>query len=138
MMLKTVTKFCSALIVCALILAASPCLADGPPCEEQAKECLTRSGTDLETCLHRIACSEATFGSLLSKRTQLAPSTGQDSLEGPAFLGPQIIDRRCVANFDSALSAALIKGPISAEAVEALSVSLNECSRSYAPNITRP
>jgi hypothetical protein len=138
MMLKTVTKFCSAFIACALLLATRPCLAEGPPCEEQAKECLTRSGTARETCLNRIACSQATFGSLLSKRTQLAPSTAQDNLEGPAFLGPQIIDRRCVANFDSALSAALIKGPISAEGVEALSVSLDQCLRSYAPDITRP
>jgi len=138
MMLKTVTKFCSAFIACALLLAARPCLAEGPPCEEPAKECLTRSGTARETCLSRIVCSQATFGSLLSKRTQFAPSKAQESLEGPAFLGPQIIDRRCVANFDSALSAALIKGPISAEGVEALNVSLDQCLRSYAPDITRP
>lgn len=138
MMFKAVKIVCSVLAASALLCSAYPCFADDSACQEQAKECLTRSGADRESCLNRITCSDATLGALLGKRVQFAASSSQDAIEGPAFLGPQIVDRRCVANFDSALSAALIRGRISAETIEALNVSLDQCSRSYAPDITRP
>jgi len=117
-------------------------VAHASTCEELTKECLTYTDAERESCLRRAVsdplCDKTTLGAVIVKRTQLSPTSSRDPLEGPAFLGPQIVDKKCISNFDTELSAGLIRGAISAEKLDALSASLDRCARSYAPDITRP
>jgi hypothetical protein len=131
-------------VLCTLVvlLGTSSIYAHALTCEEQAKECLTYTDSELESCLHRVSanssCKETPLGEVIAKRSQLSSASSSEITDGPAFLGPQIIDKKCISNFDTELSAGLIKGALSAENLEALSTSLDRCTRSYAPDITRP
>lgn len=130
--------------ICAIsfcgILASND--AQASSCEEKAKECFTYSDAERESCLHRAlsepSCDKTALGAIIAKRVQFSPTAASEAMDGPAFLGPQIVDKKCLKNFDSELSAGLIRGALSTENLQALSVSLDRCARSYAPDITRP
>jgi hypothetical protein len=53
--------------------------------------------------------------------------------DGPAFLGPQIVDQRCLAQFDTTWSAALVNGVASQESLSSLSAALDQCAKPEAP-----
>jgi hypothetical protein len=137
-----VTRFGALLCTVIVLIGAGSNHAHAATCEEQTKECLTYTGTELESCLHRASsssnCKGTPLGEVITKRSQLSPGPSSNTIEGPAFLGPQIIDKKCISNFDTELSAGLIKGTLSSDNLEALSISLDQCTRSYAPDITRP
>lgn len=110
-------------------------------CEEQVKACFALSIDSRDECLQSAArdplCSGTPMGRLLEKRTQFSSIKQIDEIDGPAFLGPQRVDKRCVTKFDTAWSAGLIKGALSLEAIESLSHDLDACSVSDAHQLPR-
>lgn len=115
---------------------------DSVSCQESIKDCFVSANDQRDSCLQTVAthatCTGSELGTLVTKRSQF-PSIKQNIQDqGPAFLGPQILDRRCVANFDTAWSAALVKGSLSTETVTSLTAALDECVASDVPSIPHP
>lgn len=75
---------------------------------------------------------------LIAKRSQFSEINQPTHDQGPAFLGPQLINRTCVTNFDTAWSAALVNGPLSKQTIAGLSATLDECAMPEAQSIPRP
>ena len=120
-----------------LVTGAVGPLASATPrntCEELITACFVSAPEERDGCMQTAAAAQACASSdlhgLIEKRAQLALID-----QGPAFLGPQIVDRRCVAQFDTAWSAALVNGAISREAVASLSAALDECAKAEVPTL---
>jgi hypothetical protein len=125
--------------IVANISAATVHAENGVACQELIKDCLVSATEQRDACLQTVAthesCTSSYIGALLKKRVQVSGSVELSVEQGPAFLGPRIINKRCVANFDTAWSAALVKGPISKERMASLSSALEECAASDVPPI---
>jgi hypothetical protein len=111
-------------------------------CQELVQECLVSASEHRDSCLQTVAahslCTASPLGVLVAKRAQFTGIQLPSDEQGPAFLGPQIINRRCVDNFDTAWSAALVKGPLSQDTINRLSRSLEECSTAEDTTLPRP
>jgi hypothetical protein len=140
------TKRC-AILVAALaasgtleILSSSATEADR--CEELVKECFAAARDQRESCLHTMStrpqCVTSETGTLLAKRLQFSGVKPSDADLGPAFLGPQIINRRCVESFDTSWSAALVREDVSTKTLEALSATLDQCATHEDNPLPRP
>lgn len=114
---------------------------DTASCQELIQDCFAAAAEQRDTCLQTVAtnvsCTSSDVGALVTKRAQFSTMKLVPD-QGPAFLGPQIIDRRCVTNFDSTWSAALVKGPLSKERLASLSAALDECAASDIQSIPHP
>jgi hypothetical protein len=101
-------------------------------CEELVTACFVSAPEARDECIQTSSttevCETSPIHTLVMKRAQFAP-TNTLSQEGPAFLGPQIVDQRCVAQFDTAWSAALVNGSTSKDSVASLSAALDRCAR---------
>lgn len=120
--------------------AASELHAEEPvSCQELIKECFVSATEQRDSCLQTVAthatCAGSELGTLATKRSQFSSVKQPTQDQGPAFLGPQIVNKRCVTNFDTAWSAALVKGTISKETVASLSTALDECAASDVQSI---
>lgn len=111
-------------------------------CEERIRDCLVSASEQRDSCLQTVAassaCASSSLGALVAKRAQFTGVQLSAEEHGPAFLGPQIINRRCVDNFDTAWSASLVKGPLSQETITRLSKSLDECAPADSTTLPRP
>lgn len=111
-------------------------------CQELIQDCLVSVAERRDSCIQKVAahslCASSNLGALISKRAQFTGVQLSPDEQGPAFLGPQIINKRCVDNFDTAWSAALVKGSLSLDTINRLSKSLDECSDSGDLKLPRP
>ena len=124
----------SALIATMLLSINSA--AASSTCEELITTCFVASPADRDECIQTASatstCETSALHPLISKRAQFA--TIKDfPQEGPAFLGPQIVDQRCLSQFDTTWSAALVNGSLSRESLSSLSAALDECAKADAP-----
>jgi hypothetical protein len=114
----------------------------GSSCEQRLQDCFVSASEQRDSCLQTVAASSActfsSLGALVAKRAQFTGVQLSPEEQGPAFLGPQIINRRCVNNFDTAWSASLVKGPLSQETINRLSKSLDECAPADSTTLPRP
>lgn len=101
-------------------------------CEELITACFVSAPDERDGCIQSAAVAQACRSSelhdLVEKRAQLSLID-----QGPAFLGPQTVDRRCLARFDTAWSAALVNGALTRGSAASLSAALQECSKVEAP-----
>jgi hypothetical protein len=111
-------------------------------CQESIKDCFVSANDQRDSCLQTVAthatCTGSELGTLVTKRSQFSSIKQITQDQGPAFLGPQIFDRRCVANFDTAWSAALVKGSLSTETIASLTATLDECVTADVQSIPHP
>ncbi len=141
--MKTIRTVAVPVVATLLYSMSTPqaCAEETSPCEEQVKACFAQSIDARDECLQSAArdplCGGTAIGRLLEKRTQFSTIKHTDEIDGPAFLGPQRVDKRCVTKFDTAWSAGLIKGALSPEAIESLSHDLDACSVSDAHQLPR-
>lgn len=116
--------------------------APNDACQDLVKDCFVEALEQRDACIQTVStnslCLSSEFGTLVKKRAQF--SDGQPSVDdqGPAFLGPQMINKRCVSNFDTTWSAALVKGPLSADKISTLSKALDECVTPESKGLPRP
>lgn len=105
-------------------------------CEELVTTCFVSAPEERDECIQAASatseCESSSIHTLVTKRAQFATIT-QAPQDGPAFLGPQIVNQRCLTQFDSTWSAALVNGSISKESASSLSEALDACAKSEAP-----
>lgn len=101
-------------------------------CEELITACFVSAPDERDGCIQSAAaahaCRSSELHDLVEKRAQLSLID-----QGPAFLGPQMVDRRCLAQFDTTWSAALVNGALTRASTASLSATLEECSKVEAP-----
>lgn len=127
-------------IVCAtsVVSQAEPVVS----CQEMIKACFLASTEQRDSCIQTAAASSAceteAIGTLVEKRAQFTGLQQLSEDQGPAFLGPQIINKRCVDNFDTSWSAALVKGPLTNDSIQRFSQALDACANSEKTTLPRP
>ena len=126
-----------------VISSAALCgTAEAQPCVEQVKECFGYTDAQRDRCFKRSAesadCASSDVGTLARRRAEFSTLVPNDAPSGPSFLGPQLVDRACIAKFDSAWSGALVKGETSADTNANLLSSLERCAYNQASDVMRP
>jgi len=103
--------------------------------------CLSRPTELRDTCFENASvspvCVGAQAGEIAAKRSRFAPMIPRGE-EGPAFLGPEIIDRGCLDNFDMQLGSVLELGPLSSDRRHSLSTALDRCNQMAPSDLYRP
>jgi hypothetical protein len=119
-------------------LLASDAAAASSTCEELITTCFVSAPEERDECIQTASaasvCETASIHDLVMKRAQFS-TIKQVPQEGPAFLGPQIVDQRCLAQFDTTWSAALVNGSISKESLASLSTALDACAKGEVPGL---
>lgn len=128
-----------------LILAAIPCFAvnlcaEDLSCANETKDCLMQAVPTRESCLKELLrkpiCQQSNWSTLIQKRLDTAKKISELN-DSPAFLGPIIIDKNCLVNFDSRWFAALAAGTKGLDNQESLEKLIQACSLE-AGEIPRP
>lgn len=83
------------------------------------------------------ACARSPLEGIVNARISFSLTGGHEE-GGPAFLGPTVVDKGCLLNFDNALAGALVKGSLSSETVTSLESSITSCAKRETPELTRP
>jgi hypothetical protein len=114
---------------------------DETRCSEMVRACLSRPTDTRDVCFESASvapvCVGSHAGEIASKRSHFAPTfSGGD--EGPAFLGPEIVDRGCLEKFDQQLGATLEIGDLTSERAKSLLSQLQRCNQMAPSNLYRP
>jgi hypothetical protein len=132
------------IFACASVVVAADGHAATEPnrCSELVKECFAYSGQERDTCFDTSSkhsyCEGTETGALAATRSQFSLLNPDSGDVGPSFLGTQLIDRACVANFDNAWSGVLIKGTQAPGEYNALLEELQSCAHAPASDMIRP
>ena len=125
-----------------MVLPVTAVQAEDQRCVDLVKECFAYLKSDRDTCFKVVSkhsfCAGSPIAPLASKRWELSPILPSGVEMGPAFLGPQLVDQACLANFDNTWSAALVQGNVSAGSVEMLGTTLANCAKVPASEIVHP
>ena len=112
-------------------------------CATTIKECFIQKGLERSGCFYRAAqnpkCEDTDLGRLVMRRWAMSPARDASLEAAPAFLGPQLVDQDCLANFDNHWLGLIVKGDPSEEDLRQLGTALASC-RKEPPSIdfTRP
>lgn len=116
--------------------------ADEDECSLLVRGCLSRPTETRDICFESSSASPSCIGSqvgeLAAKRSHFAPMRPRSEDEGPAFLGPQVVDGTCLESFDRQLEVALDMGPLTAEQRRTLSSQLDRCNQIAPSDLFRP
>ena len=112
-------------------------------CADISKECFVKSDIEKANCLFTASkhafCEGTALGKIIFKRWAVAPVRPMGLEAPPAFLGPRLIDQKCVENFDNRLMGSLIKAEqLTAEALGQMESDLGECTKEVSDQLTRP
>lgn len=132
-----------------LILCASLCLTaqvaiadDSEQCIDLVRECFVYKDAARDNCFHSVAkhsfCFNSETSNLATRRAELSALVPNDNEAGPSLLGPQLVDRDCVLNFDNAWLGSLVKGAPAPDTYSTLRQSLEACARPPASDMIRP
>ena len=150
--MNTYTKYIWAFSIVALLPIASygeavakklTSVQQGRECVKLISECFASAGDDRSNCFLSSAkaksCDETPLGKLTLRRWAMSPSQEFAGREAPpAFLGPQLVDKVCISNFDNEWSSALIQGQVSLDAIKQLETKLSGCVQEAPGNLLRP
>jgi hypothetical protein len=134
-------------VTCAVILylvatSATLAAAETTTCIDLVKECFARTDSARDTCFNTAAtkpiCRDSETGKLAAKRAEMSALVPDDAEAGPSLLGPDLVDRECIKNFDRTWMASVVQGPPSAETSAHLHQALHACARKSASDIMRP
>jgi hypothetical protein len=114
----------------------------GSECIDLIKECFGYGASERSQCFYNSAkngfCQGTQAGRLSFKRWAMSPNTTTEAESTLGLLGPQMVDKECIANFDNQWSSNLIKGDTSSETYSRLEARLDSCRHSPANEILRP
>lgn len=127
----------------AVVMTPSTAFAfDEDECSLMVRGCLSRPTNTRDICFESASASPSCVGSLVgeiaAKRSHFTPLLPEDEEQGPAFLGPQTVDRSCLETFDRELGIALDLGQLTAERRRTLSSQLDRCSQMAPSDLYRP
>jgi hypothetical protein len=128
-------------LICGAFVATGAHAVDEDQCSEMVRACLSRPTETRDVCFESAsvapACIGSQVGEIAAQRSHFAPmNPGED--EGPAFLGPEVVDRGCLENFDGALGSTLEMGPLTTERRKSLSSQLDRCNQMAPTDLYRP
>jgi hypothetical protein len=130
------------LLPLAISSAMTASAADEDECSLLVRGCLSRPSETRDICFESSSASPACIGSqigeIAAKRSHFAPMLPRGENEGPAFLGPQVVDRTCLENFDRQLELTLDMGPLTSERRRTLSSQLDRCNQMAPSDLFRP
>lgn len=113
-----------------------------PQCREMVKNCFVSSDDEKSKCFFSTSkhpfCEGSALGSLVFKRWAMVPHKVQGIQAPPALLGPQLIDKVCISEFENKLSATLQQNKISSDSMQSLDRFLDSCSREISDRLARP
>lgn len=122
--------------------SASAVAVDEDECSLLVRGCLSRPTNTRDVCFESASASPSCIGSLIgeiaAKRSHFAPLLPEQEEQGPAFLGPQVVDRSCLETFDRQFEITLDQGPLTAEQRRTLSSQLDRCSQIAPSDLYRP
>jgi hypothetical protein len=122
-------------------IAPGAAAAASSTCGDLITACLVSATEDRDACIQTAAvsstCERSNIYNLVAKRAQFSVVKPLSQEEGPAFLGPQIVDRRCVAQFDTAWLAALLNDSSSQDSTSSLHANLDECAKAEVPTLPK-
>ncbi|RMG42615.1 MAG: hypothetical protein D6719_06070 [Candidatus Dadabacteria bacterium] len=111
-------------------------------CSELIKECFVSSDTERTNCFYSSAthpfCEGTALGKLAFKRWAMSPDRSSGKQPPPALLGPQLVDKNCLMNFDNSWSSALVKGGLGQARIKSLDQKLESCRKEISIELTRP
>ena len=142
--MKTVSRFTyiAATLLCSATIVHGASAAESSQCTDLVKECFAYSGAARDNCFVTVSkhpfCRDSEASHLSARRAELSAILPNDAESGPSLLGPQLVDRSCVSNFDNAWLSALVKGAPSPETYANLRQSLEACARTSASDMMRP
>ena len=140
--MKIVNSLCLAILAAAASVSADTARPSSKgACAELIKECFAYRGDEQTTCFSASSrhpfCQGSELGSLAAKRYSMTPSVAPGEENAPGFMGPNLIDKDCLANFDSQFSGALINGSTSPDAITQLGNALDTCRVDISNDILR-
>lgn len=111
-------------------------------CVDLVKECFAHNGSARDTCFNTVAmnssCKDSETGKLAANRAEMSALVPDDGEAGPSLLGPDLVDRECIRNFDSSWMASVVQGPPSTDTTSHLHQVLQACVRKSASDVMRP
>lgn len=115
---------------------------DETSCLELVQECFAYASVERSQCFFAAAshsfCQGTQAGRITFRRWQMTPNQPLEEGSPYALLGPQIVDKSCLDNFDNLWSAQLIHGNLSRDTLARLESKLESCRRTPADQILRP
>ena len=140
--MKALASLTTCLVLALIVSATSYASTEAERCTDLVKECFAYSGGERDTCFKAAAehtfCEDTQAGSMAAQRGEFSLLNPDGKDVGPSFLGTQLIDPACLANFDTAWSGALIKGTPSTETYMTLATELQRCAHAPAADMIRP
>lgn len=137
-----IRRFTAAVAILLLAHTASFAAEESGRCIDLVKECFGHAGSERDTCFKTVStnplCKDSETSRLATKRAEMSALVPDDADVGPSLLGPDLVDRQCIKNFDNSWMATIVKGPPSAETSSQLQQSLQACAKKSASDVMRP
>jgi hypothetical protein len=115
---------------------------DSIRCVDLIRECFALDGSARDTCFKAAStdsfCKNSETGKLAAKRAEMSALVPDDADVGPSLLGPDLVDRECIKNFDNSWMASVLQALPSAETNAQLQESLQACVKQSASDVMRP
>jgi hypothetical protein len=125
-----------------ITLSASSAAEESGRCIDLVRECFGHAGSARDVCFKTVStnpyCNDSETSKLAAKRAEMSALVPDEADVGPSLLGPDLVDRQCIKNFDSSWMATLVKGPPSVETSSQLQQSLQVCVKKSASDVMRP
>jgi hypothetical protein len=116
--------------------------AESTACLDLVKECFAYTAAPRDACFVAVSkhpfCANSESSRLAGRRAEFSALLPNDTESGPSLVGPQLVDRGCVTNFDNAWLGSLVQGTPSPETYTTLRQTLESCARASASDIMRP
>jgi hypothetical protein len=110
-------------------------------CNQIINECFAVDGFERASCFYSASsnpvCAGTELGKVAYKRWSMAP-VKDAGVDGPALLGPPLVDQACLVNFDESLKKAVGHGDADTDSVRGLSTALDSCKRDLQIDLSRP
>ena len=134
--------YIAATLLCSAVSLNVAVATEASQCTDLVKECFAYSGVARDNCFVAISkhpiCRDSEASHLAARRAELSAILPNDIESAPSLLGPQLVDRACVSNFDNAWLSALVRGAPSPETYTSLRQTLEACARTPASDMMRP
>lgn len=137
-----IRRFTITAVLLLITSTASFAAEESDRCIDLVKECFGHAGSDRDTCFKTVStnphCKDSETSILATKRAEMSALVPDDADVGPSLLGPDLVDRQCIKNFDNSWMATLVQGPPSAETSSQLQQSLQACAKKSTSDVMRP
>ncbi len=113
-----------------------------PQCADLIEECMNQSSSRKTACFFSSAkhpfCQGSILGDLALKRWAMSPNRFGRNSAPSAFLGPKVIDNKCIDNFDSKVFHSLSSKTLDNSTIKSFLKEINSCAKEMGNKLNRP